>query len=34
MKEGAAIAAAQAYINARVTPAGITGSADSGDDDA
>ncbi len=34
MKQAAAIAAAQAYINARVTPGGITGDADTGDDDA
>lgn len=33
-REAEAIRAAQAYINARVTPAGITGSADTGDDDA
>jgi hypothetical protein len=32
MKGAAAIAAAQAYINARITPGGIVGSADTEDD--
>ncbi len=34
MKATAAIAAAQAYVNARVTRGGIVGNDDSGDDDA
>jgi hypothetical protein len=34
LKEGEAISMAQSYINARITPAGIIGTADQGDGDA
>jgi hypothetical protein len=34
LKEGEAISMAQSYINARITPAGIVGTADQGDGDA